>query len=161
VHFNSVFSKSYNVSSGVIQGSVLGPLLFNIFMSDLANCVSSPLIMYADDSTLYRVINDYNDEVLLQNDLNSIQLWCINNGMKINETKCVFMDVTLSKFRRFGRYFINDFAIPHAEYVKMLGVFIAFDLSWNHHVKYIRAKCARLLGFIHRNMKECTPRVKC
>jgi hypothetical protein len=129
-------------------------------MNDLANCVLSPLIMYADDSTLYRVINDYNDEVRLQNDLNSIQLSCINNGMRFNETKCVFIDVTLSKFRRFGRYFLIDFAIPHAEYVKILGVFVAFDLSWNHHVEYIRAKCARLLRCIHRNMKECTPRVK-
>jgi hypothetical protein len=52
--------------------------------------------MYADDSTLYRVINDYNVEVLLQNDLNSIQLWCINNGMENNETNFVFMDVTWS-----------------------------------------------------------------
>jgi hypothetical protein len=56
VLYNGCFSKFHDVPSSVIQGPVLGPLLFNIFMSDLPNCVSSPLVMYADISTWYRHI---------------------------------------------------------------------------------------------------------
>jgi ribonuclease P/MRP protein subunit RPP40 len=72
VLFGGQFSEYFNVPSGVIQGSVLGLLLFNIFVADLANCVSSRLVMYADDSTLYRHIESFQDELALQNDLNNI-----------------------------------------------------------------------------------------
>ena len=161
VLYNGCFSQYHDVPSGVIQGSVLGPLLFNIFMSDLPNCVSSPLIMYADDSTLFRHINSYDDEVQLQTDLDNIQLWCINNGMKMNANKCKFMDITLSKLRRFGRYTIDMNPVPHTDYIKLLGVFVAYDLSWNYHVEAIRAKCAKLLGFVNRNLYGCKPSVLC
>jgi ribonuclease P/MRP protein subunit RPP40 len=82
VLLNGSISALHNVSSGVIQGSVLGPLLFNTFMTDLPTCVLSPLITYADDSTIYRYIDSYDDEVCLQQDLNNIQNWCIDNGMR-------------------------------------------------------------------------------
>jgi hypothetical protein len=79
--------------------------------------------------------------------------------MKMNASRCAFMDITLSKFRRFGLYNINGQLIPHANYIKLLGVFIAFDLCWNYHVEVIRAKCAKLLKFVGRNLKGCSPRV--
>jgi hypothetical protein len=94
VLFDGEYSDEFDVPSGVVQGSVLGPLFFNIFISDLAHCVSSDLIMYADDSTLYRHIKSFQDEVLLQEDLNNIVLWSVNNGMKLNASKCTFIDVT-------------------------------------------------------------------
>ena len=161
VMYDGCFSSFHNVPSGVIQGSVLGPLLFNIFMSDLPACVSSPIVMYADDSTIYRHVESYNDELQLQSDLDSISLWCLNNGMNMNARKCKFMDVTLSKLRRFGRYSIDNTLVPHADYVKLLGVYVAYDMSWNRHVEYIRSKCAKLLGFVNRNIKDCKPAVLC
>jgi hypothetical protein len=72
----------------------------------------------------------------------------------------MFMDITLSKFRRYGLYSVDGRLIPHADYMKMLGVYVAFNLSWNY-VEFIRAKCARLLGFIYRTMKGCRPHVLC
>jgi hypothetical protein len=123
--------------------------------------VSSNLIMYADDSTLYRHIKSFQDEVLLQKDLNNIVLWSVNNGMKLNASKCTFMDVTLSNLRRFGLYKIDDTSLSHADYIKILGVYVAYNLSWNVHVNYICAKSAKLLGFVSRNLRDCSPRIKC
>jgi hypothetical protein len=56
--------------------------------------VSSKLIMYADDSTLYRLVNNFEHETNLQNDLNSILLWSVNIGISLKVNKCIFMDVT-------------------------------------------------------------------
>jgi ribonuclease P/MRP protein subunit RPP40 len=155
------FSDLFPVPSGVIQGSVLGRLLFNIFVSDLPSCVTSNLIMYADDSTIYRHIQSFDDERKLQEDLASIFLWSANNGMNLNVAKCMFMDVTLSSRRRFGKYEINNIPLEHADHIKMLGVYISFNLSWNIHVDYLRSKTAKLLGFVSRNLRECSPKVKC
>jgi hypothetical protein len=77
----------------------------------------------------------------------------------MNGIKCKFMDVTLSKFRRYGRYNIDMNPVPHSVYIKLLGVFVAFNFSWNHHVEATRAKCAKLLGFVNRNLYGCKPSV--
>jgi hypothetical protein len=117
--------------------------------------------MYADDSTLYRHIKTFDDMLKLQEELSNILLWSVNNGMKLNPEKCRFMDVTLSSFRRYGIYNINGVPLGHAEHVKMLGVYVSFNLSWNTHVEYTRAKCAKLLWFVERILKGCTPKIKC
>jgi ribonuclease P/MRP protein subunit RPP40 len=95
VKVNGTLSINCSVTSGVIQGSVLGPLLFNIFVADLPQCVNSPLVMFADDSTLYRNIQSFDDEIELQEDLENIEMWCSVNGMCLNVTKCLFMDIVL------------------------------------------------------------------
>jgi ribonuclease P/MRP protein subunit RPP40 len=124
VLFSGELSEIFNVPSGVKQGSALGPPLFNSFVADLANCVSSRLVMYADDSTLFRHIESFQDELDLQNDLSNIFLWSINNNMQLNIKKCLFMDVTLSSLRRVGRYCINEILIKHTDSIKLLGVHI-------------------------------------
>ena len=129
-------------------------------MSDLPNCVDSKLIMYADDSTLYRQINSHDDELKLQEDLNNIMYWSSVNGMKLNAAKCSFMDITLSNFRRFGRYSINNLPLAHTDHVKLLGLNISYNLSWNFHTESVRSKSAKLIAFVSRNLKGCTRKVK-
>jgi hypothetical protein len=157
VIFGGQFSDEFDVPSGVIHGSVLGPLIFNLFISDLSNAVSSDLVLYADDSTLYRHISSFPDEIALQEDLNNIVVWSLNNGMSLNVKKCKFMDITLSSLRRFGRYTVNGNLLDHSDCIKLLGVYISFDLSWNKHVDYTRNKPAQLLGFVNRNLKIVHP----
>jgi hypothetical protein len=109
--------------------------------------------MYATDSTLFRYINSFDDEIKLQDDLTNIILWSHNNGIKLNAIKCKFMDITLSSLRRFGKYYINGVAVVHANCIKMLGVYIPFNLPWNYHADHIRAKAAKLLWFVIRNLR--------
>jgi hypothetical protein len=127
---SSLFSKRTNVTSVVIQGSVLVPLLFNLFMTDLPQCVSSNLVMYADNSTLYRHIKSF-DELKLQEDLSNIEVWSRINGMSLNVSIFLFMDVTLSTCRRFGRYTINDAMITHTHTnnINLLSLNISHNLS--------------------------------
>jgi hypothetical protein len=65
--------------------------------------------------------------------------------MNLNASKCKFMDVTLSSLRRFGKYRIDGIDLCHADCIKMLGVYISYNLSWNYHVDYIRSKSAKLV----------------
>jgi hypothetical protein len=70
------------------------------------------------------------------------------------------MDVTVSKFRRFGRYMIGYTLIPHTNNIKLLGLNIAHNLSWKYHTETVRAKSAKLIGFVSRNLRGCSPKVK-
>ena len=68
-------SESLPVTSGVPQGTVLGPLLFLCFVNDIPDCVSNNIRLYADEILLYRTINVMDDCVKLQDDLNAFQQW--------------------------------------------------------------------------------------
>jgi hypothetical protein len=71
--------------SGVPQGPVLGPLLFNIFINDLCNVINySRYLLFADDIKIFCVIKSPNDWKLLQSDIDSVQGWCIANFMKLS-----------------------------------------------------------------------------
>jgi hypothetical protein len=70
----------------------------------------------------------------------------------MNANKCKCMYFILSKFRTYGRYNIDINPVPHTDYIKLLGVFVVFNLSWNDHVEATREKCVKLLGFVNRNL---------
>ncbi|MDR2660870.1 MAG: hypothetical protein LBC17_02350, partial [Lactobacillaceae bacterium] len=70
------------------QGSVLGPLLFNVFINDLCEAIAhSKYLLFADDLNIYRTVKSPQDCNLLQSDINSIRGWCIANCMKLNISK--------------------------------------------------------------------------
>jgi len=75
VHINGSFSNWIDVLSGVPQGSVLGPLLFFIFVSDLPDLVKCSLMMFADDTKIWTKIKDIDDSEFLQQDLNLLMEW--------------------------------------------------------------------------------------
>jgi hypothetical protein len=76
------------VISGVPQGTVLGPLLFLIFINDLPNCVQSRIRLFADDCILYRNIRSNEDTIVLQDDLNKLADWEQKWGMDFHPDKC-------------------------------------------------------------------------
>ena len=87
---NGVASKPLSVISGVPQGSVLGPLLFLIFINGIAELPLSPeskLVMYADDILLYRPIRQASDYQLLQQDVEALGEWANNNYLTFNPAK--------------------------------------------------------------------------
>ena len=150
VAFRGQESDPQPVTSGVIQGSVLGPLLFIIFMLDLSNAVSSPHALYADDSTMYREIVNEEDSAKLQADLCSIELWCRNNRMDLNVGKCTYTRITRSSSPLLSAYEINGEVIPSKNDFKLLGVWISSDLKWNFHTESVRCRAIKVLWMIAR-----------
>ena len=91
VVINGECSSASQVLSGVPQGSILGPLLFLIYIDDLTSIGlshGSKLVLYADDILLYRTISHTDDYNLLQCDINAISNWASLNFMSFNENKC-------------------------------------------------------------------------
>ncbi len=82
------YSNFLHVDSGIPQGTVLGPLLFLCHINDLPLSVDSKIRLFADDCLIYREINSIEDKVQLQKDLDSLQDWAENWGMRFNAQKC-------------------------------------------------------------------------
>ena len=96
-------SEAVNVSSGVPQGSVLGPLLFLILMYHITDGImSSILTSFADDTKAWRGVSTIQGKNLLQNDLNNIYDWALNNNMKFNDKK--FQAIRFYAIMDFGNY---------------------------------------------------------
>ncbi|CAB3379847.1 Hypothetical predicted protein [Cloeon dipterum] len=159
VRIGGARSEPCEVTSGVIQGSVLGPLLFNIYVSDLPAALNTNLVQYADDCTVFRVVSCQDDDEL-QEDLALVDIWCTNNGMQLNAKKCVAMDISRARQLWTPQYTIGGVALDYVCTQRLLGVHISRDLRWNHHVDVQRKKAARTLGFAARNLRGCTQRVK-
>ena len=84
------------VTSGVPQGSVLGPLVFNLFISDISHSLNSKCLLFADDTLIYRPIRSPAYELSLQADLDALDLWSDASGMKINTNVSMIMHMTRS-----------------------------------------------------------------
>jgi Reverse transcriptase (RNA-dependent DNA polymerase) len=131
---------------------VIGPLLFAIFMMDLPKCIESSIAQYADDSSVFRAIHKESDVTVLQNDLKSINTWCVNNEMSLNPSKSCHLLISKSQSKFDSEYSINNVVIPKESQIKCLGVNISDDMKWSIHTDYITAKAFRILNMIRRTL---------
>lgn len=104
VSVDSSSSTPVPVTSGVPQGSVLGPLLFLIYINDLPSSINSTIRLFADDCVVYRKITDPTDHYILQNDLDTISSWCTHWQMNINPGKCKQMTVATNSIKSSREY---------------------------------------------------------
>ena len=90
-------SSPLPVDSGVPQGSILGPLLFVLFINDIYTCVSdgTNIALYADDTKIWIKIVSETDCILLNNDINSLNAWAVRNKMRFHPTKCKILTFSL------------------------------------------------------------------
>ena len=96
VIINGIQSEWYSVSSGVPQGSIIGPTLFLMYINDICDCIKySKILSFADDCKIYKEIRSRCDCLLLQDDLNRINEWCNIWQMKMHPDKCFYMKFTL------------------------------------------------------------------
>ena len=121
------------ITSGVPQGSILGPLLFLLYVNDLPLEINSDTDMYADDTTFHCKGKDINEiQLILQSDINKTQRWCMKNNMAINPTKTTCMIIgskqKLSCIEDLNLY-VNNNRITNVESQKLLGVYIDKNLT--------------------------------
>lgn len=95
VAFVGYTSTPFTPTSGVPQGSVLGPLLFNIFINDLGNLLRCKYLIFADDLKIYICFKTIEDSRLLQADLDTLTQWCSMNKLELNIDKCKFIPFSL------------------------------------------------------------------
>ena len=97
---NGVLSDCIEVTSGVPQGSVLGPLLFLLYINDIDLDITSKCKLYADDTALYRPIKNEKDQEELQKDLDKIINWSEKWLMEFNISKCFVLNISKNKNHR-------------------------------------------------------------
>ena len=147
-------SDTTPVTSGVPQGSVLGPLLFLAFINDLPSRVKSRTGMFADDCLLFRTIKGQADAHALQKDLDSLQDWEKEWQMEFNADKCEVIRITSKKNPIIYSYRIHQTALRSTDQAKYLGVTITPELSWKCHIDNITKKANSTMAFLRRNIRS-------
>ena len=147
--------------SGVPQGSVLGHVLFLIYINDLPEYVfNSTVRFFADDTLLYFTIHNSSDCTKLQDDLNSLQKWESDWQMSFRPEKCVVIHITTKKYTIIHKYILHGYTLLSVPQIKYLGVQISQGLKWNSHINSISSKANQTLGFLKRNLEIKSQRIK-
>ena len=146
------------VTSGVPQGSLLGPLLFIIFINDLPSALpdGSLTALYADDTKLYGSILSYQDAAKLQQALTNLDSWSLHNNINFNASKCKVLSVTRKKTPvRYG-YHLGQIDLQRVNEETDLDVVITSKLTWETQVLMVSAKADKLLGLLRRTCPMLT-----
>lgn len=150
-------SKEFPVGSGVPQGSVLGPLLFLLYINDMVdNITDSDISLYADDTLLS--VNLTKHPGILQSEVDKLKEWANKWGMQFNANKCVHIQIGKSEPNQ--RVKIGNATIPIANSFKYLGVHIDAFLTWKTHISGVVAKSNRKLGMIKRGLRFAPSKTK-
>ena len=149
------------MSSGVPQGTVLGPLLFLVYINDMPSHISSgtSLKPFADDAMLYRQINNHTDQDNLHNDLDRLTDWEKTWQMTFNPSKCEIMHITRSKSPIHNSYTVRDEPLRAVPVATHLGIDISSNLSYNPHINKIANKSKRNLQSIPQPIKKYAYRI--
>lgn len=159
VKVGNEYSDEIAVTSGVPQGSVIGPLLFLALINDLPNGIQSDCRLFADDCVVYRKIHCSEDNVVLQDDLNLILKWALDNKMKINMKKCGLIKIGRGQRQAF-QYTIGSEILVEEDSCKYLGVHVRNDLKWSTHVGSVVSKAYKSLHFVMRVLKGSSASAK-
>lgn len=150
VKVGNTLSPPCPVTSGVPQGSCLGPLLFLIYTADLPNVIKSRCAFFADDVKVYG--NPFDSD--LSTDIAAIEKWCDEWLLPVNPNKCSILHIGKNNPKR--RYNINNTQIATVTSQLDLGVIISDDLSWSAHIQHVASKANRMLYLIRKAFPNCT-----
>ena len=157
VSIQNSFSQWMLVLSGIPQGSVLGPLLFVIYINELPKTVKSTIYLFADDTKIFRSINDQNDVKILQEDLNTLQDWSDTWLLKFHPDKCKRMTIGKQNEHTQVTYTLNiEKTIHNLENVdqeKDIGVIIDSNLEFDKHINAKINKANSMFSIIRRSFQ--------
>ncbi len=148
------------VTSGVPQGTVLGPLMFLLFINDIVDNVSSEIRLFADDCVLYQEVKSPEDQRRLQQDLDRLIEWTRIWQMEFNPAKCQTLHISRRRNKLLHEYQMLGHTLQQVSQATYLGVEISDNLSWDAHINKVTGKANRSLGFIKRNLYACSKGVK-
>ena len=156
VTIDGQFSEWANIEAGVPQGSLLGPILFLIFINDLVNIVESDIRIFADDTFIFTIANSESTDKL-NRDLKKITKWAYDWKMIFNpDIKKQAVDVIFSNKRKpseFEELIFNNIPVKNVTETKHLGMILDRKLSFNKHIQEKIAKANRGLG-IMKHLKK-------
>ena len=145
VRIGNCSSTKLNITSGVPQGSILGPVLFCFFFNNLPNAFqNSYTLLFADD---LKIVTTTNNHVIIELEPKRFQRWNKENQMLLAEGKNGFLEFRGSN----SNFELNTEILKPAEYMKDLGVFISPDLTWNKHIDEKLKKAVQMLYVVKRN----------
>ena len=151
VRVSNSLSSPINVTSGVPQGSHLGPLLFNVFINDLVDVfVGNNFLLYADDLKVFRRIHSQSDAIIMQDDLDRFALWCSMNNLRLHTSKCVVLRAARGECNVVFPYKIGDDTPNEVSEVIDLGISIMSCFDFRNQYMRCTSKALRMLGFISR-----------
>ena len=152
VAVNGAESNVGSVLSGVPQGTVLGPLLFVIYINDMLDSISSEGLLFADDTKVFHQICSKQDSLKLQSDIDKLEAWTKIWLLRFNADKCHVL--TMGKFENIlhtHRYKIGGKELEHVFEEKDLGVLVDSDLSFEEHITAKVKKANQITGLIRRS----------
>ena len=150
-------SSPARITSGVPQGSILGPLLFTISMDPILNLSLSKdarIVLYADDILLYKPIRTHADATAFQMDATMVTDWITSSGLKLNSAKTKLLTISRKCFPPQLSININGTPVSRVSSLQYLGVTISSDLSWSSHIINTCNKARKQLGFLYRNFYQ-------
>ena len=154
VRIKGHLSNEFSVTSGVPQGSHLGPLLFLLFFNDASHIFSNvEILLFADDLKIFRTVRSLDDCLILQENFEVFDMWCRNNGLSLNLMKCKIIS-----FYRTTRLIPFSYSCAGAEIIRVdkvhdLGILLDSRLTYVPHVEARVSKARKMLGFISRSTK--------
>ena len=127
-------------------GTVLGPLLFLIYINDLHDCVMSRVRLFADDCLIYCKIHNLEDQLAVQKDLDILEQWSNKWGMQFNPGKCNILSISRSiPLHRF--YSLCGTVLQNVDEARYLGINLSKDLQWGIISKALQPSLVPLLVF--------------
>ena len=157
VRVRTSFSNWSPVPSGVPQGSVLGPLLFLLFINDLPNLLTSMCLLFADDLKIYRSISSTHDAFLLQSDIDTIHKWCQDNCLPLNISKCKVLHLGPKNAQH--PYYFSDSVLTPVNQVNDLGVIVDSHLKFHYQALAASAKARRIGNYLLKFLTYVDPGV--
>ena len=150
---NGKSSAWTSVRSGTPEGSQLSPLLFALFVNDLADKIQTNILLFADDVKLYHKITCPHDSELLQTDLDHLVTWSGEWKLHLNPSKCHSFRMTLKRKPILTTYKIQLCALEHVEKVRDLGVWLDSKLTFSAYIDFIVRKANRAMGVLMRSLQ--------
>jgi hypothetical protein len=158
---NGASSEWDKVDSGVPQGTVLGPLLFLLYVNDITDNLHSEIRLFADDCILYNIVKRPSDCEKLQEDIDRLHDWGIKWQMQNSmPKKCYVMHMGNKRQMLMHNYTLDGQTLETVDHHKYLGVFLSHKFKWDFHYNHMTKKANQILGMLRRNLKGCSKSIK-